>query len=490
MSFIGTTLGIGSQANNPSQGASGVNYQAQSTDLAAPSTADQASQLYGQAQTGIGQQQSFLDALKAQNGVQNQSSVYNQLQGVTNGTGPNPAQAMLNQQTGQNVANQGALMASQRGSGSNPALLARQAAQQGAATQQQAIGQGASLQAQQSLNALGQQAGIANTQVANQAGATTGLNQTTQNEQQNVLNGIQGQNNANVAMQSNINSANAGIANTVAQGQQATTGGIMSGIGSAISGSGSPLGSLLAKGGKVSKPKALMADGGIPSVSMPQMQQDLSAGLQAAPASPSSAPSTGPSSNAGQSLAGYNNNNQNAGQPQTQAAPSGASSGAQGLYNGWSSLVGSLGSSKSGSGGGGGSSSPMSSSPIGGLLASGAGGGGGAAGGISSLLPLLAMAAKGGKVPALVSPGERYLPPKEVKKVMKGDKNPMKAGEKIPGKPKVAGAKDSYANDTVPKTLQEGGLVLPRSVTQSKDPGKAARAFVNAHMAQNAMKRK
>lgn len=90
--------------------------------------------------------------------------------------------------------------------------------------------------------------------------------------------------------------------------------------------------------------------------------------------------------------------------------------------------------------------------------------------------------AKGGKVPALVSPGERYLPPKAVKEVAKG-KDPMKAGEKIPGKPKVKGAKNDYKNDTVPKTLEEGGIVLPRSVTQAKHPHWAAHQFVSAIMA-------
>jgi hypothetical protein len=94
-----------------------------------------------------------------------------------------------------------------------------------------------------------------------------------------------------------------------------------------------------------------------------------------------------------------------------------------------------------------------------------------------------ALAAEGGKVPALVSPGERYLPPKEVAKVVKGQKSPMEAGEKIPGKPKVGGAKNSYANDTVPKTLEEGGIVLPRSVTQSKNPEWAAHKFVRDVMA-------
>jgi hypothetical protein len=92
------------------------------------------------------------------------------------------------------------------------------------------------------------------------------------------------------------------------------------------------------------------------------------------------------------------------------------------------------------------------------------------------------VAAKGGKVPALVSPGEIYLKPKDVKEVAKGKKSPLD-GEKIPGKAKVKGAKNSYANDTVPKTLDEGGIILPRSVTQSKTPGKDAAAFVEAILA-------
>jgi len=61
----------------------------------------------------------------------------------------------------------------------------------------------------------------------------------------------------------------------------------------------------------------------------------------------------------------------------------------------------------------------------------------------------------------------------------------MKTGETIPGKPKVSGAKNDYANDTVKKTLQEGGIVLPRSVTKSKNPDKNAEAFVAAVLAKN-----
>lgn len=95
---------------------------------------------------------------------------------------------------------------------------------------------------------------------------------------------------------------------------------------------------------------------------------------------------------------------------------------------------------------------------------------------------------KGGKVPAMVSPGERYLPPQEVEKVKKGVKEAHKAGKVIPGQAKVQG--DSLQNDTVPATLEEGGIVIPRSVMQSKNPAEKAREFVAAVMAKQSLKRK
>jgi hypothetical protein len=85
-------------------------------------------------------------------------------------------------------------------------------------------------------------------------------------------------------------------------------------------------------------------------------------------------------------------------------------------------------------------------------------------------------AAKGGKVPAMVSPGEQYSPPKEVKKVVKEGKNPLKLGERIPGIPKYPG--NDYRNDIVPKTLEEGGVVIPNKIMQSKDAGIKAKKFV------------
>lgn len=96
--------------------------------------------------------------------------------------------------------------------------------------------------------------------------------------------------------------------------------------------------------------------------------------------------------------------------------------------------------------------------------------------------------AHGGKVPAMVSPGEKYLPPSEVKNVVQGKKPVTKAGETIPGKAKVAG--DSLKNDTVKKTLTEGGIVIPRTVMQSQNPEDSARRFVAAVMAKKSHKRK
>ncbi len=94
----------------------------------------------------------------------------------------------------------------------------------------------------------------------------------------------------------------------------------------------------------------------------------------------------------------------------------------------------------------------------------------------------LAMA-KGGKVPALVSPGERYLNAEQAQEVAAGKKQAIKAGEVIPGKAKVPGAVNSYQNDNTPKTLEAGGVVIPRSVTQADDKAKKADAFVKAVLA-------
>ena len=199
---------------------------------------------YGGNQAGLAQQQALLQALQGQGGLANQTQVYNQLQNIASGQGPNPAQAMLNQATGANVANQAALQAGQRGANANVGLMARQIGQQGANIQQQSAGQGATMQANQSLGALGQAGQLANTMAGNQIGQTN-ANVT---GQQNAMNILQGANTANNNIQGNL-------ANTTMQGQQALLGGAMNAMGSGASmmggsgGGGAGMAALAAAGG-------------------------------------------------------------------------------------------------------------------------------------------------------------------------------------------------------------------------------------------------
>lgn len=390
-------------------GTNNAGFTAQSANLQNPTTTAQAGTAYDQTQTGLQQQQAFLQALQAQNGTQNQSNVYNQLQGVANGTGPNPAQAQLAQATGANVSNQAALMAGQRGTSANAGLLARQAAQQGAATQQNAAGQAASLQAQQSLGALGQAGTIAGQQVTNQGNAANAYSSSAQGQQSNLLNSINSQNNAAVSNASQQNSANAELAKTNATAGQNTLGNLTGALGSA----------------------AQMIPGALSSVAsnvnnLGMTQTDLSGMLGSGAEAGGAADATAGGAGAVGDLLSTG----------IEFAATGGQIGKNGL------------------------TTPGPQSKVG---------------------QHIHMLAKGGKVPALVSPGERYLNPQAVKAVEKGA-DPIKAGTKIPGKPKVSGAKNSYANDTVPASLDDGGIVLPRSVTQAKNPHWAAHKFVSAIM--------
>lgn len=216
-----------------------------------PTNQNQILNAYNQSQQTLQSQNALLGAIQQQGGLANQSQVYNQLQNVAAGKGPNPAQAMLSQATGQNVANQSALMAGQRGAAANVGLIARQAAMQGANTQQQAANQAAVMQANQSLGAIGQAGQLANTQAANEIGQTNALGQANQAEQQALINAQMGTNQANVGAQGSVNAANAGLANTTMQGQQGLIGGILNAGGSAAK--------FMAQGGEA----AQMADGGM-----------------------------------------------------------------------------------------------------------------------------------------------------------------------------------------------------------------------------------
>lgn len=447
------------------------------------------------AANGVGTQGQAIAGL--QNLAAQQQGTAGMYQDIAQGRGPNPAQAALNQSTAQNVANQAALMAGQRGAGANVGLLARQAAQQGAATQQQAVGQAATLQAnqqitglqglsqaqqnigstQQALGGLGttqagmQQAGIAQqaqqagqqvsqqqaqqqalaaqaqNQVANQmanqmalagqAGQQVGQ-QLAANQavtgQANVLGGQQiAQTNAGVAanqaqqnmglqalgnvntnqvnMQGNINSANAGLAQTQMKGQQDMIGGLMQGAGAAAG---------LAQGGYVA-----MADGGFPA---PDGQGPLLApAAQPGPVAPP--PPSGPQSSFGQFLSGGDTGAYLTSQPlqQTTTPDTTQASNAQMKQNSSDSDL------KSG------------------------------ASGLAKAGMMAAMAAKGGAVQHDYRAG-----------------GGVKA--KVPAE-KAVKAGNSYANDKVKALLSEGEVVIPRSVMESADPIRSSADFVRQVLA-------
>jgi hypothetical protein len=327
MSGIVGLLGIGG-------GAAGSQFAAPtSANIVNPTNPQQLAAANTATQNTMAGQQGLLTALQGQNGLGNQSSVYNQMQGtagqyqnIANGTGPNPAMAQLAQTTGQNVAQTGALMAGQRGAGANVGLMARQAGQQGAATQQQAVGQGATLAAQQQLAGLSglqaqqqNMAGVAAGQVANQVGQTNANTQAAQAQQANLMGAQANVNTANVGMQSNMNSANAQLANTQMQGQQSMVGGLLSGAATAFS---------LAGGGDVHD----MAQGGNMGLGVDTTMPNLGM-TTAAPA-----PIPAPQSSFGKFLKSAGTNLGGNNKPDTSVAP--VSNGMGALYQGSKDLAG------------------------------------------------------------------------------------------------------------------------------------------------------
>lgn len=385
MSFVGNLL----------NGAKGAGYEAQpAANIVSPSGQKQADEQYGNANSGLNQQQAFVNATQAQGGLGNQATVFqhqqlleNQLRDQAMGGGPNPAQAALNQNTGANIAAQAALMAGQRGSGANSGMIARQIGQQGANIQQQAVGQGATMQAQQQLaaqQALMQQQnamqGVAGQQIGQQASALSGYNQGAQNEQQNVLNAISQQNNANMGMQSNINNANAGLASVNAGNQGKLLGGLLGGAGSA----------LMAHGGEVHN----YADGG----------------------------SVGPQSFFGKALSGmggFNQNNQ--GGPNQAVAPTGfsgafnaqdpVSAGAQQFGQGLGSMIGRAFKPGSGAGAGSGAAGlAETAGPAASAFAFNKGGMAESGGKVNGAAKVSGDSLKNDTVPTMLSPGEIVLP--------------------------------------------------------------------------------
>lgn len=443
MGGLVSSLGLG---GGGSTGEAGTKFAAEGAPLENAFSANTAIGQLQNVNKAQDQNQNFINALMAQNGIQNQSDVYNQLSQIAQGQGPNPAQAMLNQATGANVANQAALMAGQRGSGANSGLIARQAAQQGGSLQQQAAAQSAVNQANQSLGAINTMGGVAAQQVGQLQNANQYYTQNALQSQGNVYSGLGAQNNANVGMRSNQNTANAGIANTVAQGQQGLASGVLQGAGAVMA---------LARGGEVPS----YAYGGATAGSTSLKDNLPSNAIKAPNLDPNS-----PSSKVGQFFKGAGNGGmpEQPGNVSGSMMQKGASDFGQGLGKGLRNLFASNSNPNTFAAD---ESQPMAGGALDNI-------------GDISELPIMA-AAHGGKVPALVSPGEVYIPPSKVKAAAKGEELD-KVGEKIPGKAEVAG--DSLKNDKVKKTLEAGGMVIPRSIMQSKDAEKKAAAFVKEHL--------
>lgn len=532
MGFVGDILGFG--------GNKGMDFQASGTDITQAVNSGQTDAAAKASGQDIAQQQQFVNALAAQNGIGNQSSVFNQQQALANqlqqaaaGGGPNPALAQLQNTTGQNVANQAALMAGQRGAGANAGLIARQAAQQGAATQQQAVGQGAAMSAQQQIAARqalqqqqGMMGGLSTQQVGQQAGALTNLNQFQQNQQQMLLNAIASQNQAKVGMQSNMNNANAAIQGKTADQQGNLFGGLVGGLGAAFG---------LAHGGRVPG----YDDGG---QVLPQGPAAPTVAMPGTPAAATPPAGKGATSKVGKILKSMSSSMSSADQQKQPMYKAGQTAGnaiGKGIQAGVSAIGGLFSSSDSGSTNAPGTApnlgvegvdkpdqptfnlgvsgvdqptpdqSPSlgvdtSLSSIGSDLPSfdeggdvdfkpteavetsvnpgsvslapaasggGGGGGGGGMGDIMKMLPMLAAAAnKGGKVKGNAVVGELLA----------------SMGKQVPGKAKTKG--DNLKNDTVPAMLSPGEVVIPRSIMNSPDAPKKAAEFVARVMAKKRSK--
>lgn len=454
-----TTNLANANAVNPNTGILGTiggalglnnNFQASGANINPGTNTAQLNQAYTGVQGGLDTQAGLTNTLipQAATGVGSQNVLTDQLLAMSQGQGPNPALNQLAQSTGQNVSNQAALAAGQRGASGNVGLMARQAAQTGAGVQQQAAGQAATQAAQQQIAAQGNLANLANNQI-NQAGtAGTALNTAQQNEQSILQNANAAANNNAVGMQSNINNTNAQTAGA----NQGMAGKILGGVTSAVSGLTSGLG--FAQGGEVEKEHHVkLAE--MNAAALMHGKQNFAQG--------------GEAGWAGQ----YFNNGANSGggggieatQPLAQADqtsfdlskltnmnPQASDAMTKAGYAQADAVLGAPGSTPTTMGDASGGLSEL------GVMA--------AEGGVMEN-HFHSYFSEGGEVPAMVSPGEIYLSPDKVKRVVEEGIDPAKIGEKFSGKAKVKG--DSLKNDTIPKTLQEGGVVIDRKNMGSKE---------------------
>lgn len=473
-SLGGAGSGTNQSASNPNTGILGSisgalglnnNFQAQGANIQNGTTTGQLQNAYSGAQGALGQTQTLANTLtpQAANAVQNQNQLAEQYSQMAQGQGPNPAQAELAQQTGQNVNNQAALMAGQRGASGNVGLMARNIAQQGAATQQGAAGQAATLEAQQQIAAQQNLANLSANQIGQTGQAIGSVSSGQQNEQGILQNANTSANNANAGMQANINSTNA----STAAGNQGIFGGILGGVASGASGVLSSIG--LAHGGEVPD-HVKMAE--MNAASMAHAKKHAIGGnvLVGNPlvGNQSAAPPVNNNWAAQYMAPGAASSG-----PNIQAGPTGAPAGNSDLSDSISTGITNFLPAKEGPStdgeatdwetGGGLAGEPTSTLGAGEMFA--AHGGNVCQGPYQS--HVANYLAEGGKVPAMVSPGEIYLSPEQAHKVVTEGVDPAKVGRKFHGKAKVKG--DSYSNDTIPTDLEEGGIVIDRKNMGTKE---------------------
>lgn len=473
---------------------------------------DQITANYNRGQTSLNNLSSIQGTLapQVQTGVNAQNVLAEQYDNQATGAGPNVAQNVLNQATRANVENQASLMAGQRGAGSNPALIAREAAIQGSKIEQEAAGQAATTQAQQQIAAEQAAAQLAANQIGQGQNATIAENQGTQNEQGLLLG-------ANTA----YNNIQGQLANTTMQGEQATVGGLLNGGGAASmmggggGGGGGGMGAMaamLSEGGEVHSKKLdfvhKMTKLGLEHHGKDIKMSDGGAVPQPTPSIPVPNPGTVSAQDSMRKAFHYadgglavpnvtiNENTPPGGfiQPNLQGGFNpGENKGAQALEKGSSASAKTYKKQPSKTGISSDSTdanitgqnnplvqtneSTLEPSGVADFDASVAQMEAAHGGQVHSVFrgPHKSEIAnylfnKGGKVPALVSPGEIYLSPEKVHAVVHGGANPLKIGEKFQGKAKVKG--DSKKNDFIPKDLDEGGVVIDRENVMN--PEKAA----------------
>lgn len=384
----------------------------------------------------------------------NEQGLATALTAQMNGTGPNPAAQQLSMANNQATQQAAGLIGSDRGL--DPALAAKMAAEGKAQMSQQTQGQMAQAGAQQQLNAQGQL--------------------------QNLYGTIGNQNLQNVQTSGSLNNQsmlgaqqiNAGTSAQNAAANQNTNSGLLGGAASALG---------LAHGGEVGYDNGgvtdalsnAFVDGNALSVKNPENPQNTN-GMSFGNADASTAIANQMLKSAGVAsyASGVNSDQLAQGIQNGFMKPSSATPNADKFVG-----AGYNNNQTYGTGAKIGFETPTAQNPG---TASALGNFHFATGGkVPTKLSHFAhiyhphMLALGGKVDVKVSPGEKYLSPKDAQKVADGKEDPKTHGKTIPGKAPVKG--DSPKNDIVPAKAQKGGVVIPRTVMQSKDADQE-KAFV------------